>query len=173
MTDSRIYIACLAAYNAGILHGAWIDADQSADDISAAVEEMLSTSPEPGAEEWAIHDYEGFGSLRLSEWESFERVSGIAAGITLHGPAFAAWLEYDDSHNPADIDSFCDSYRGEWNSLRDYAEDFADSIGLYDLAERPGSPYVTVDIDMLERDLDIEMYTVDSGQGLYVFDPNV
>ena len=173
MTDSRIYIASLAAYNAGILHGAWIEADQSADDISAAVEEMLVTSPVPGAEEWAIHDYEGFGSLRLSEWESFERISAIAAGITTHGLAYAAWLSYDASFDPADTDSFSDSYRGEWNSLRDYAEDFAESIGLYDLAERAGSPYVIVDIDMLERDLDIEMYTVESEHGLYVFDPNV
>ena len=74
----RIYVACLAAYNAGILHGAWIDADQPADDMYAAVREILAASPMPGAEEWAIHDYEGFGPLSLSEWESFERVSAIA-----------------------------------------------------------------------------------------------
>ena len=173
MTDQRIYIACLAAYNAGILHGGWIDADQPADDIRAEVEKVLVTSPVPGAEEWAIHDHEGFGSLRLSEWESFERVSDIATGIALHGLAFAAWLAYDSSRDPADIDSFCDSYRGEWNSLRDYAQDYADSIGLYELAEQAQSGYVTVDIGMLERDLDIEMYTVKSEYGLYVFDPNV
>jgi antirestriction protein len=173
MTEPRIYVACLAAYNNGCLHGEWIDANQSVDELGAAIEKMLAASPVPGAEEWAIHDYEGFGSLRLSEWESFKRVSDIAAGISLHGPAYAAWLAYDDSRDPADIDSFCDNYRGEWNSLRDYAEDFAESIGLYDLAEKAGSPYVTVDIDMLERDLDIEMYTVESGHGLYVFDPNV
>ena len=29
----RIYVACLAAYNAGRLHGRWIDANQSAEDI--------------------------------------------------------------------------------------------------------------------------------------------
>ena len=27
-TEPRIYVACLAAYNNGILHGAWIDAAQ-------------------------------------------------------------------------------------------------------------------------------------------------
>jgi len=85
-TDPRIYVACLAAYNNGRLHGAWIDANQSADDIAAEVQTMLAASPEPGAEEWAIHDYEGFGELRLSEWESFERVASIAAGIAEHGP---------------------------------------------------------------------------------------
>ncbi len=170
MTNPRIYAACLAAYNNGQLHGAWIDADQSADDIGAAVEEMLAASPVPGAEEWAIHDHEGFGFLHLSEWESFERISAIAAGIATHGLAYAAWLAYDVSFDPADTDSFLDSFRGEWDSLRDYAEDFADSTGLYELAEQAGSPYVAVDIDLLERDLDIEIYTVDSESGIYVFD---
>ncbi len=173
VAEPRIYVACLAAYNDGILHGAWVDANQSADELGAAVQAMLAASPVAGAEEWAIHDYEGFGTLRLSEWESFERVSGIAEGVSQHGPAYAAWLDYDDSRDPADIDSFLDSYRGEWNSLRDYAEDFADSTGLYELADQAGSSYVTVDIDMLERDLDIEMYTAASDHGVYVFDPNV
>ena len=37
MADTpRIYVACLAAYNGGTLHGEWIDADQSADDIATS-----------------------------------------------------------------------------------------------------------------------------------------
>jgi len=173
MAEARIYVACLASYNAGILHGAWIDAHQSADDIQAAVHEMLASSREPFAEEWAIHDYEGFGSLSLSEWESFERVAAIAAGIAEYGTAFAAWLSYDSTRDPSDTRAFEDAYRGEWDSLHDYAEDWAESTGLYDLAEKAQSPYITVDIDLLERDLDIEMYRVDSDNGIYVFDPNV
>lgn len=31
----RIYVASLSDYNAGTLHGKWIDADQSAEDIQA------------------------------------------------------------------------------------------------------------------------------------------
>jgi len=50
----RIYVACLAAYNSGRLHGRWIDAAQDAEDIKAQIAEMLKESPEPGAEEWAI-----------------------------------------------------------------------------------------------------------------------
>ena len=202
-TSPRIYVACLAAYNAGHLHGRWIDADQSADDIWDDVRGMLRTSPEnatcqwcgavmlatsgpirwdkpcthgehlPGnPEEWAIHDYEGFGPLRLSEWESFERVSAIAAGIEEHGMAFAAWLSYDESREADDVEAFESAYCGEWKSLHEYAEQYADDMGLYDAAEKCGSPYVTVDIDALERDLDIEMYTVDSDHyTVYVFDP--
>jgi antirestriction protein len=133
---------------------------------------MLAGSPEPGAEEWAIHDYEGFGGLRLSEWESFERVSAIAAGVAEHGDAFTAWLSYDCDRDPLDMRAFEDAYRGEWDSLHDYAEDYAESTGLNDAADKAGSPYVTVAVDALERDLDIEMYTAASDHHtVYVFDP--
>lgn len=61
MNDTpRIYVACLASYNAGILHGRWIDATD-AEVIHEGIEDMLSESQEPIPEEWAIHDYEGFG----------------------------------------------------------------------------------------------------------------
>ena len=79
-----------------------------------------------------------------------------------------AWLSYD----PANTSAFEDAYRGEWDSLRAYAEDYAESTSMYDAAEKAGSPYVVVDIDMLTRDLDIELYTVDSDRHtVYVFDP--
>jgi antirestriction protein len=173
MTAPRIYVACLAAYNDGRLHGEWIDANQTADELHDAVQRILAASPEPGSEEWAIHDYEGFGELRVSEWESFERVSNIAAGIAEHGDAFSAWLAYDTSRDATDIQSFEDAYRGEWDSLRAYAENFADDIGLYDAAEKSGSHYVVVDIDMLTRDLDVELYTAESDHHtVYVFDPS-
>jgi antirestriction protein len=171
-TAPRIYVACLAAYNNGRLHGEWIDADQDAEDIWSEVQRMLAASPEPGAEEWAIHDHEGFGELRLSEWESIERVASIAAGIAEHGEAFTAWLSYDADRDPADLDAFADAYMGEWDSIRAYAEDYADSTGLDALADQAGSPYVVVDIDALARDMEIELYAAPSGNGsVYVFDP--
>lgn len=173
MTGPRIYVACLAAYNNGCLHGRWIDASQTAEGIWSDIQAILAASPVPGAEEWAIHDFEGFGELRLSEWESVDRVVAIAAGIAEHGDAFAAWLSYDTSQDPADINRFEEMYRGEWDSLREYAEQWADDVGLYAAAEKAGSAYVTVDIEALERDLDIEMYTAFSEQGtVYVFDPS-
>jgi len=78
ITDTpRIYVACLAAYNAGILHGEWIGLDQDIDDIWSEIRNMPSSSPEPYAEEWAIHDYDGFGGFHLSEYEGIERVQLI------------------------------------------------------------------------------------------------
>ena len=77
-TMPRIYVACLAAYNNGKLHGEWIDADMDADMIEDAVQEMLAKSPIPTAEEWAIHDHDGFGGIKIGEYESFERVAKLA-----------------------------------------------------------------------------------------------
>lgn len=51
----HIYVACLAAYNNGKLHGAWIDATQAPETIREAIQAMLKASPEPDAEEWAVH----------------------------------------------------------------------------------------------------------------------
>jgi antirestriction protein len=172
-TNPRIYVACLAAYHNGRPHGEWIDADQSADELHEAVQQMLTASSEPGAEEWSIHDFEGIGALRLGEYESLERVAAIAAGIAEYGEAFSAWLSYDSDRDPVDTSAFEDAYRGEWDSLRAYSEDYAESTGMCDAAEKSGSLYVVVDIDMLTRDLDIELYVVESDHStVYVFDPN-
>jgi hypothetical protein len=34
--EPRIYVACLAAYNNGLLHGAWIDVEDDADAVRDA-----------------------------------------------------------------------------------------------------------------------------------------
>ncbi len=55
----RIYAACLASYNSGILHGKWIDvAGEWVDEIRDQIGAMLEKSPAPDAEEYAIHDYD-------------------------------------------------------------------------------------------------------------------
>ena len=53
-----IYIACLASYNAGTLHGFWCDLTiaTTAEDIQECIDYVLATSPATLAEEYAIHD---------------------------------------------------------------------------------------------------------------------
>jgi len=45
---------------------------------------MLETSPIENAEEYAIHDYEGFGSCPLSEYEGINSVHEVACCIEEH-----------------------------------------------------------------------------------------
>ena len=75
--DIRIYVADLAAYNNGKLHGVWVDACADLDEIWNAVNAMLKASPEPGPEEWAIHDYEGFDAKKAVE----ESYSGLYTSL--------------------------------------------------------------------------------------------
>jgi len=165
----RIYVACLAAYNNGQLHGAWIDADQSADAIHEAIRAMLASSPIPGAEEWAIHDYEDFGGIQLSEYEDIDRVAEIAALLVEHGEPFGAWYSYDPS---ADVSSFQDAYCGEYESEKAYAEELVDDAGMLDSIPENLRHYF--DYARFARDLFMsDMHSVRSGHGtVYVFRRN-
>jgi len=83
--EIRIYVADLAAYNSGKLHGVWIDATQELEDIQAQVSAMLAARPEGFAEEYAIHDYEGFGGYALSEYQGLQSAHEIACFIEEFG----------------------------------------------------------------------------------------
>lgn len=59
----KIYVACLASYNNGRLHGRWIDADSSVDVMQEQVDAMLRESPYPNV---MRADYlDGFGNRRI------------------------------------------------------------------------------------------------------------
>lgn len=170
----RIYVACLAAYNSGRLHGRWIDATQGADYIRDQVAEMLAESPEPGAEEWAIHDHEGLG--QIGESEDFDRVAEIGEAVAEAGDdaaALLAWLDYEPGRDPGE---FADRYRGSWESLAAYVENLWDEIG-HDTRPASGRswwhPANYIDWDRMANDLrlsgDVEVIPA-GALGVYVFD---
>jgi len=124
-TQPKIYVACLAAYNNGRLHGQWIDANQETDEIHSEIKKMLKSSPEPFAEEWAIHDYEGFGGLQISEYESIEDLARYAQLIEEHGESYAAYAN-NIGTDYATEEGFQEAYQGEWESEEAFAENLAD-----------------------------------------------
>ncbi|MCH3002841.1 antirestriction protein ArdA, partial [Listeria monocytogenes] len=75
-------------------HGAWVEAAQEPWAIYDEVRDMLAASPVAGAEEWAIHDYEGFGEVRIEEYTGFNTVAELASFIVEHGDMGAALLDY-------------------------------------------------------------------------------
>ncbi len=176
----RIYVASLSDYNDGRLHGAWIDAAQDPDELYREVQAMLIDSTLPDAEEFAIHDYEGFGPLRLGEYESLETVSVIAKGIAQHGAAFAHWVALVGAREPADLERFDDQYEGHHESLSTYAEQLLeDMYGLDELDTLQGTlpqslrPYIRLDIEAFARDLLYggDIMTSEGDGGIYVFRP--
>jgi len=120
----RIYVACLAAYNNGHLHGNVIDEAS----IWEAVQAMLFASPIDEAEEWSIHDYEGFEGAQVGEYFSFESVVKIADYVRERGELGAQVLNYYGG-NIEDAKARFDEYAGEYDSLADYAEELTEQTG--------------------------------------------
>lgn len=153
----RIYVASLSDYNAGRLHGKWFDVTDFADgsDLYDAVkEQVLDTSKEMVAEEWAIHDYEGFSGLSISEYENFDNVVALAEAIEEHGGALAAWLDNDSSRGPEDIEQFLEQFCGEWDSEKAYTEDFICECGFGDLpAEIIAENLSYIDVDHIKHEM--------------------
>lgn len=160
MTTPRIYVACLAAYNSGTLHGAWIDATD-ADTIQDEVAAMLKASPEPGAEEWAIHDHEGFLGVKVEEYAGFEEVAALAEALEEHGEPFAAWL--NDGGDLDDTAGFEEAFEGIYDSEEAFAERLVEDLGY--LQGVPEAVVCYFDYGAFARDLFIGDYWMDDDSG--------
>ena len=169
----RIYVASLSDYNAGRLHGIWLEANQEPEDLQLRINYMLARSEEPNAEEWAIHDFEGFNGLHLGEWENLAYVSRVANGIAEHGVAFAHWATLVSEEE--ELDRFEEAYLGQWPSRTAYAENVLEDLGLDEELERavPENlrPYVRVDAEGFGRDLQLggDITIIEEAGQVYVY----
>lgn len=164
--EPKIYVACLAAYNSGILHGAWIDATQGIDTIRESVNAVLSSSPIPHAEEWAIHDFEDFGGIQISEYESIETVSSLAQFILTHGELGEALLKYfgNDMEHAKKMIEEC--YHGSYESEVDYVQSFLEDTGR----EIPDYLAGYIDFEAMARDWFIcDFHSFNVGREVHVF----
>ena len=161
MCEPRIYVADLAAYNNGKLHGVWIDATLAFDDIWEAVSDMLANSPEGFAEEYAIHDFEGFGSYRVSEYESLESVHAVACFIEEHGALGAELLAYFGDMDEAEK-ALEESYAGCYQSVADFAQELTeDSVQIPEHLAR------YIDYSAMAYDMEVggDIFTIELDHG--------
>lgn len=199
-TTPRIYVASLSDYNAGHLHGCWIDdlnrkdAANVQDEVNAMLRESKypnvevpcpeigSTFPPcpvckgtgkvPSAEEWAIHDHEGFGRIDVGESDSFERLVQLAELLDEHGGAFEAWYEMmDGSSYLVDEmgEKFLEAYAGTFDSTTAWAEDYIANTGFLDGASDLLKRYF--DYDQFAHDAAVggDIYTEHTNKGVVVF----
>lgn len=166
-SNPRIYVACLAAYNSGYLHGAWIDADQDADEIRDGIAAMLARSPVEDAEEYAIHDYEGFEGVSISEYAGIDTVARMGAFIAEHGALGASLLEQFGGDVDQAESTLEDCYHGQFASLADYMEEMTtESVTI------PEALRYYVDWDAMARDAEMgsDLFTIETAQGeVHVF----
>lgn len=176
----RIYVASLTDYNAGILHGAWLDADDSVEAIEDGIGAMLAASPtaarygEP-AEEWRIDDYEGWAGIRLDSFESLDTIHRLARGLRTHGDAYGAWASTLGSCESEELDEFEERFQGEFASATEYGEQLLQDLGI-DPYELPGVPeglryYASIDVEGWVRDMRLngEISIAESKTGVYIF----
>lgn len=154
----QIWVGSLADYNNGKLHGRWLDAAVPTVSLVAAVEELLSESDEPDAEEYGIFDYEGFGNFRVHQHDLLDHVARVARGIDQYGDAFAAWANLHDG-DPTMLDQFEDHYIGEWEQPSYWAHEELVEGWLREALDTvvPESlrRYVIVDCQKFARDAEI------------------
>ena len=163
----RIYVACLAAYNNGYLHGAWIDADQDVGQIRDEIAAMLARSPIDDAEEYAIHDYEGFEGVSISEYAGVDSVARTAAFIAEHGALGAGLLEQFGGDLGQAETAMQDCYHGQFASLADYMEELiTESVTI------PEALRYYVDWEGMARDAQMggDLFTIETAHGeVHVF----
>jgi len=157
--EIRIYVADLAAYNNGKLHGVWINACDDKDDIQDQINKMLKQSPEGFAEEYAIHDYEGFGAYGLGEYEGIDTVHDIACFIEEHPELAGELLSHFGGHLDDAKKAVEENYCGCYQSLADYAEELTEQS-----TEIPENLAFYIDYERMGRDMDLggDVYTIET-----------
>lgn len=162
----RIYVADLAAYNSGELHGVWIDATQDLDDIQDQINAMLAASPVEDAEEYAIHDHEGFEGCELYEYEGIQSAHDKALFIEEYGEIGARLLAHTADNIDEATTMMKEHYRGEYQSIADYAEELTEEA-----IDIPEALKGYIDYERMGRDIEInDLFTIQTGsEQIHIF----
>lgn len=126
----KMYAACLASYNAGVLHGEWFDLEDYIENPEGLLEDIqekvLATSSQENAEEWAAHDYDS-----VSGFGEYPDVTALLEHVRLvseYGDAWKAYVDHVGSHYATE-EGFQDAQMGECDSPEDWAQEFLESTG--------------------------------------------
>ena len=170
LPDVGIYVACLASYNGGILQGAWLDLEQCKDeeDIQEGIDWVIATSPEPGAEEWAVHDSSGLpGYLSRTEWPELGELIAWVDGLSSYvdeDDREAYRLECENQGQTIDEDSFRETYCGCHGSGEQYAQELAEDTDS--IPAQLAWPLTCIDWESAWRELTYDGYREeDCGSG--------
>lgn len=164
--EPRIYVACLAAYNNGYLHGKWMSASNDVDVMYDEVNKILASSPIPKAEEWAIHDYEGFGEIDINEYTGLETIANLVSFIEEHGELGASVYCY--AHDLDEAKRLLEEcYQGEFDSEEDFAYHWTHEV---DGREIPEYLQHYIDYKAMARDFFInDFFSIEIDRKVHVF----
>lgn len=127
----EIYVVCLASYNDGHIHGAWIDATKPAEDILKQIAimqdegyypnpDMLSEGYYPDSDSYEIHCHKGFYHVKIYVNDDLEKVRAYALFIAEYGE-LGAELISNNNGNLKKAKRFMDEcYIGAYESREEY-----------------------------------------------------
>ncbi|MFI5942182.1 antirestriction protein ArdA [Streptomyces uncialis] len=166
----RVWIGCLACYNAGRLVGDWYDADTA----GLVTPDDLHGRPTVHEELWVM-DHENFhGAIRgeCSPSHASEVAEALAGLGEEEAEAFAIWMHHWGMNTDRDewVDQFRDAYRGFHRSAADYAQEWAeDTADPEDQARMSVWPYTEIDWDRAAEVLFADLHAEASAGGIHVF----
>jgi antirestriction protein len=134
----------------------WVDADQSTEELEAAIAAAFNRSPTGGRSDWSVIDAKDFAGIDLFGCSNSELVSALGQGLVEHGAAFVAWIRLHGTGDLELIKRFNDFYIGSYSSERDWAESVAVDLEWLDqldcVVDPTLRPYVRIDYDKIVRD---------------------
>jgi antirestriction protein len=152
----RVHFWNLAAYVNGRLVGDWVDLDACADfdDFCDQVREVTRN-----AEEILMGDHECDYGIKFGEFTALKTVWEVHEALTEiredEREAFVDYLEYQGGLEYLDQarNGFEDAYRGRWDSIEDYALEFASDVYSEFFKNVPPGFRVEVDVVAWEQDV--------------------
>lgn len=171
-TEYRAWIGCLACYNDGKLVGEWLPADEA---------DEWTCPNDPTHEEFNVFDTDGLPSYFAHEMcpSAFVELVETLEQLRSWHPveAFAAYCATagETEPNASTLGGFGESYQGEFDSVEEYAEQFARDVGLIG-DETDRWPLNCIDWEHAARELNYggDIWTADApGHHVYVFSGNV
>ena len=134
-TTPRAWIGCLACYNDARLVGEWFDAE-TADEVTLAEVHCGAHRERSGCEELWVMDHENIPvEGEMSPVEAAEWARVILRVSEHQREALCAWVASgsyvaEGSGELPSVPDFEERFCGIWGRFRDYAENFAEEIGL-------------------------------------------
>jgi antirestriction protein len=155
----RIYVGTYAKYNNGSIQGAWLDLDDytDAEDFYNACKELHSDEPDP---EFMFQDFEGFPKQFYSESGSVDEIYEYIDFVQkshLDQDVIDAGLDCDIA-----MENIEEAYSGKYSSDKDFAQQFAEEIGVID--KNASWPNTCIDWEQAAREL---MYDYNSSNNYY------
>lgn len=174
-TTARIYVACLSSYNAGKLHGDWIDITLGIDHINERIAAILAASSEEVAEEWAVHDYDcmGYDGGEYPDLEEIALLGELINDDEDKAERVIGLMKEGDYDKIEDAKQFHeDQYRGFFDSMADFAYYQADE--LVEISSMSDVIRYNIDWEGVGRALECDYTLIHSARkaGVHVYSNN-